>query len=91
MLPTQITQWSKKCLISLMKSVFSKRASPDEQQNQTTMTTNINYNKFNFMSIFFLKKKLANKVKIASDENETKQNNLHSIKKDMGSLHKLAR
>ena len=41
--PTQITQWSKIFNIRVMKSVITKKASQDEQQNQTTITTNINY------------------------------------------------
>ena len=49
-----------------------KKASEDEQQNQTT-TTKIDYIK-KFMSI--LKTKLNNIVKIASDKTENKQNNL---------------
>ena len=40
---TQITQWSKKCHIRLMRSAISKKASQEEQQNQTTITTNVNY------------------------------------------------
>ena len=40
--PTQITQWSKKCCIKFMRSLIIKKASQDEQQNQTTKTTNIN-------------------------------------------------
>ena len=55
-----------------MRYANIKKASQDEQQNQTT-TTNINYIK-KFMSV--LKTKLNNKVKIDSDETETKQNNL---------------
>ena len=47
------------------------KASKDERQNQTL--TNINYIK-KFMSV--LKNKINNKVKIASDKTENKQNNL---------------
>ena len=55
-----------------MRSAIIKKASQDEQQNQTTITTDINYIR-NFMS----QKKHANKVKIiASDKTENKQNNL---------------
>ena len=53
-----------------MRSAIIRKASQDEQQNQSTITTNINYIQ-NSMSIFF-KKKLFNKVKIASDKTETK-------------------
>ena len=67
--PTQITQCSKKCYIRFMRSVIIKEASQDEQQNQTTITTNINYIQ-NFMSML---KKLTNKLKIASDIIEYKQ------------------
>ena len=56
-----------------MRSTIFKKASQDEQQNQTTITTNINYIQ-NFMSIFF-KKKLIKKVKMASDKTETKITN----------------
>ena len=45
-----------------------RKASEDERQNQTT-TTNINYLK-KFMSV--LKTRLKNKVKIASDKTEKK-------------------
>ena len=51
-----------------MKYADIKKASEDEEQNQTT-TTNINYIK-KFMSV--LKTKPNNKVQIASDENENK-------------------
>ena len=53
-----------------MRYANIKKESEDERQNQTT-TTNINYIK-KFMSV--LKTKLNNKVKIASDKTETKQN-----------------
>ena len=39
--PKQITQWSKKRCIRLMRYANIKKASQDERQNQTT-TTNIN-------------------------------------------------
>ena len=55
-----------------MRYANIKKVDQDEQQNKTT-TTNINYIK-NFMSV--LKTKLNIKVKIVSDETETKQNNL---------------
>ena len=61
--PTQITQWSKKCDKRLMRSAIIKIARQEEQQNQTTITTNINYIQ-NFMSF---EKKLE-KLKIASDK-----------------------
>ena len=70
-----------------MRSVIIKKASQDEQQNRTTITTNINYIP-NFMSSL---KKLTNKLKIASDKDETKQNNLYFTRKDMGPLNKRAR
>ena len=50
---TQILQ-GVKTRIRLMRSAIIKKARQDEQQNQTT-TTNINYIQ-NFMSSFFLKK-----------------------------------
>ena len=56
-----------------MRCVNIKRACQDEQQNQTTTTTKINYIK-NFMTV--LKTKLNNKVKIASDQTDIKQNKL---------------
>ena len=40
--PTHLTQWSKKWRIRLMRSAIIKKASQDEQQNQTIITTNIN-------------------------------------------------
>ena len=46
------------------------KASQNEQQNQTTTSTNINYIK-KFMSL--LKTKFNNKVNIPSDKPETKQ------------------
>ena len=49
---------------------------PKAKLNNNNTTTNINYIK-NFMSV--LKTKLAIKVKIVSDETETKQNNLQKI------------
>ena len=45
----QITQWSKKWCIRLMRYADIKKASDDERQNQTT-TTNINYIK-KFLSV----------------------------------------
>ena len=41
------------------------------------------------MSIF-LRRKFFNKVKIASDQTKTKQNNLYYTRKDMGLLHNRA-
>ena len=55
-----------------MRDVYIKKASQDDQHNQTT-TTKFNYIK-SFLSV--LKKKLINKFKIASDKTEIKQNNL---------------
>ena len=55
-----------------MRYADIREASEVERQNQTT-TTNINYIK-TFMSV--LKTKFNNKVKIASDKTENKQNNL---------------
>ena len=43
--PTQINNWSEKCPTRLMRSVIIKKASQDEQQNQTRTTTNINSSK----------------------------------------------
>ena len=54
-----------------MRCANIKKASQDEQQNQTT-TTKINDIK-NFMSV--LKTKPNNKVKMASDKTDIKQNN----------------
>ena len=54
-----------------MKSVVIKKASQEEQQNQPTITTNIN----NIQTFVHLKKKLTNKLKIASDKTKTEQNN----------------
>ena len=69
-----------------MRSVIIKKAGQDEQHNQTTIT-NINYIQ-NFMSI---KKKLNNKLRIASDKNESKQNNLYFNRKDMDPLYRKVR
>ena len=85
--PTQITQWSKKCCNRFLRSVIIKKASQDQQQNQTTITTNINY----IQNFVHLKKKLTNKIKIASDKSESKRNNVYSNRKDMGSLNKKSR
>ena len=54
-----------------MGSALMERARLDEIQNQRT-TTNTNYIQ-NFISI---KKKLCNKVKIASNKTETQETNL---------------
>ena len=48
--PKQETQWSVNCRIRLMRLAIIKRASQDEEQNQTTLGTNINYIQ-NFMFI----------------------------------------
>ena len=71
-----------------MRSAIIKKASKDEQQNQTTITTNITSKT---LSIFSKAKslKLNNKVKIASDKIETKQIYLHFTMKDIGPLHKM--
>ena len=52
-----------------MRSAIFKEKRQEEQQNKTTTTTNNNYIQ-NFISIFLFKK-FDNKVKIASDKNET--------------------
>ena len=57
-----------------MKHADIKKASEDERQNQTT-TTNINYIK-KFMSVLKKQNFKQNKIKIASDKFENKQNNL---------------
>ena len=57
-----------------MRCANIKKASQDEQQNQTTATTKINYIK-NFMSVL-KKQKLNNKVKKPSDETDIKQKQL---------------
>ena len=62
-----------------MRSAIIKKASQDEQQNQTTITTNI---KFIQNLCHFSKQKHIKKVKIASDNTETKQNNLYFTRKD---------
>ena len=61
-----------------MRCANIKKASQDEQQNQTTATTKINYIK-NFMSV--LKTKLNNKGKIPSDKTDTKQKTCNSTEK----------
>ena len=53
-----------------MRYANIKKKSLDEQQNQTTTTTNINYIKN------FKKTKVNNNVKIASDKTEIKEKNL---------------
>ena len=75
----------QKCRITLMRSAIIKKASQDDQQNQSTKTANIKYIQ-KFMSI---QKKNLQKLKKASDKTETKQNNgilkkkirYHSIKR----------
>ena len=59
-----------------MRYANIKKAGQDEQQNQTTTTTNINYIK-NFMTV--LKTKLNIKVKTVSDKTETKQKIMYKI------------
>ena len=68
-----------------MRYAIIKKASIDEQKNQTT-TTNINYIQ-NFMNIY---KKSSNKVNIASDKSETEQNNLFFTRKNMHPVHNKA-
>ena len=67
-----------------MRYASVTKAIEDEQQNQTT--TNINYIK----KFVRFKTKLNNKVQIASDKSETKQNNLQFTRKDMGTVHNKA-
>ena len=43
------------------------------------------------MTIFFYKRKVINKVKIASDKTKTKQNNLYYTRKTMEELNNKAR
>ena len=71
--PKQITQWSKNWNIKLLWYANIKKASQDEQQNQPTTTTNINYIK-NYLSA--LKTKFNNKVNTPSGEPKIKQKNL---------------
>ena len=85
--PTQITQWSKKRIIRLMRSVIIKIAGQDEQQNQTTLTTNINYIQ-NFLAPL---KIFTNMLKLASDKTESKQNNLYYNIKNIELLYKKSR
>ena len=54
-----------------MRSAIIKKGSQDEQQNQTTITTNINY----IQILIFISLKNINTVKTASDKTETKHNN----------------
>ena len=70
-----------------MRSAIIKIARQNDQQNQTTITTNINYIQ-NLMSIY---KKLIIKVKIASDKIETKQSKLYFTRKELGPLHNKGR
>ena len=53
-----------------MRNANIKKTSQAKQQNQTKTTNN------NYIKKFDRLKKLNNKVKIASDKTETKQNNL---------------
>ena len=80
--PTQMILWSKKCRVRLMRLASIKKTSQDEEQNQTTIITNIKYNR-NFMSIL----KRIIKVKIASDNSDNKHNNLYFTRKEIGLLH----
>ena len=59
-----------------MRYADIKKSIEDERQNQTT-TTNINYIK-----------KLNNKVKIASEKTENKQYNFYFTKNGYSSVHK---
>ena len=68
-----------------MRSAIIKQASQKEQQNQTTLTTTTNIKYIQSFCPFF--KKNYSEVKIASDKNETKQNNFYFFTKDMGLLH----
>ena len=68
-----------------MRSAINKKGSQDEQQNQTTITTNINY----FQNFDHFEKK-NNKIRAESDKIETKQSNLYITRKDMWPLHNTA-
>ena len=72
-----------------MRSTIIKKTIQEKQQNQTTITTSINYIQ-NFRSVFFIKK-IINEVKIVSGKTETTQNNLHINRKEIGPLHNKAR
>ena len=65
-----------------MRSPITKKASQDEEQNQI-ITTNINY----IQNFVHSRKKLNNKVKMASDKTGTRQNDLNFTGKDMGPVH----
>ena len=56
----QMTRWSEKSCTRLMRSAIIRRASQDEQQNQTK-TTNINY--MQNLCPRFLKKNLITRSK----------------------------
>ena len=71
-----------------MISLIIRKASQDEQQSQTTITTN-NFFIKNFTSIS--NKKFINDVKIAPDKTERKQNNFCFFRKDMRPVHNKAR
>ena len=64
-----------------MRYANIKKASQDEQQNQTIITSK---------TLSVLKAKLNNKVNIASDKTEIKQNNLQFTRKDIGRVHNRA-
>ena len=61
-----------------MRSAIIKKASQDEQQNQTTIKQTLMISN---VLCPFLQKKLINMVKIASDKAETKQKICISLKK----------
>ena len=77
-----------------MKSVIIEKASQDEQQNQTTTTTNIKYIQ-NFMFIVLISllyvQNLTNKLKIAWDKTETKENIWLFTREGMGPLYTKSR
>ena len=67
----------KKIRITFIRSAINKKACQDKQQNQTTITTNINYIQ-NSMSI--LKKNLL-KLKIKSDKLKLKKRTFTLLEK----------
>ena len=75
-----------KYLLKMMRSATFKKASQEEQQNYTTLTTKINY-----IQILMTIKKTYWLVKITSDKTETKQNNLNITRKNLRLLHNMAR
>ena len=68
-----------------MRLITIEKASQEEQPDQTTITTNINY--IQILSVFLN----INMDKNASDKTDTKQNNLYFTRTDMGRLHNKAR